>query len=195
MDLPGSAARKGGMRLVVAIAAVAALAMGTITSGAGKVPRWTSISEHGVAGRIPPAWNLAQGRLVRNLINPREVMTVGTGPLPAGAGGNCGRYPAAAMAAMRGGDRLVSIQTSPKVEGAKWFGRLDVWPDHAQLPKARPMLIADGPEPRVAHRVFTQRLDVREGDSYFWIFVAYASPPTHIQIEQAERILDTIEVS
>jgi hypothetical protein len=36
------------------------------------------------------------------------------------------------------------------------------------------MWIADGPEPRVAHRVFTQRLDVRRGN--------------------AERILDTVEV-
>jgi len=41
---------------------------------------------------------------------PREVLSVGTFPMPVGGGGNCGREPVAAIRRMRPGDALVSIQ-------------------------------------------------------------------------------------
>jgi hypothetical protein len=127
---------------------------------------------------------------VRNLINPREIATLGTGPLPRGGGGNCGRYPAAAMVAMGPGDRLISVQVRPAVHDS-------AWPKEVRLPRPEPMGIADGPlprgpKPRVSHRVFTQELNREHGN--LWIFVAYATRPTRTEIEEAERILDSISL-
>jgi hypothetical protein len=41
---------------------------------------------------------------------PREVLSVGTFPMAAGGGGNCGREPVVAIRRMRPGDALISIQ-------------------------------------------------------------------------------------
>lgn len=63
----------------------------------------------GFAGSLPDGWARSAERLVPLLL-PKEILSVGTGPMPTGGGGNCSREPVAAIARMRPGDILVSIQ-------------------------------------------------------------------------------------
>jgi hypothetical protein len=63
----------------------------------------------GLSGSLPDGWSRSDERLVPLLL-PKEILSVGTGPMPIGGGGNCGREPVAAIARMRPGDALVSIQ-------------------------------------------------------------------------------------
>jgi hypothetical protein len=59
---------------------------------------------------LPPGWHGSRRRLVPKLLDPREILSVGTFPMRPGGGGNCGREPVAAIAAMRPGDALLSVQ-------------------------------------------------------------------------------------
>jgi len=59
---------------------------------------------YGVSGSLPEGWRRSPKRLV-GLIMPREVLSVGTAPMPAGGGGVCDREPVAALARMRAGTR------------------------------------------------------------------------------------------
>jgi hypothetical protein len=100
------------MRRAATAAALVALAAGPIVSGvAGSGPslRGFSSERYALEGRLPPGWLRAEGRLVP-LLSPREVLSVGTFPMPAGGGGNCGREPVVAIRRMRAGDALISIQ-------------------------------------------------------------------------------------
>ena len=100
------------MRRAAAIAALAAVAAGLVVSGvsgSGSSLRTYASDRYAFEGRLPPGWLRAGDRLVP-LISPREVLSVGTFPMPAGGGGNCGREPVVAIRRMRPGDALISIQ-------------------------------------------------------------------------------------
>ncbi len=58
----------------------------------------------------PLGWHPAQARLVPKLLDPLEILSVGTSVLPVGGGGDCDREPVAAIERMRTGDALLSIQ-------------------------------------------------------------------------------------
>jgi hypothetical protein len=77
--------------------------------GSGSSPRAVDSERYLFEGRLPPGWQRSDARLVP-LLMPREVLSVGTFPMPVGGGGNCGREPVAAIRRMRPGDALVSIQ-------------------------------------------------------------------------------------
>jgi hypothetical protein len=62
----------------------------------------------GIRFTIPPGWRAAATSLTPHLTDPHEVLTVGTGPLP--AGGRCAQFPSAALAALRPTDALVTVQ-------------------------------------------------------------------------------------
>jgi hypothetical protein len=102
--------RRGATAVGLALAALAvAGALGTLVSGSGSSLRTYASDRYSFEGRLPPGWQRSGARLVP-LLMPREVLSVGTFPMPAGGGGNCGREPVAAIRRMRRGDALVSIQ-------------------------------------------------------------------------------------
>jgi hypothetical protein len=102
--------RRAGAAAGLAIATLAAAGLlGTGVSGSGSSLRAFTSDLHAFEGRLPPGWQRSEARLVP-LLMPREVLSLGTFPMPAGGGGNCGREPAAAIRRMRPGDALVSIQ-------------------------------------------------------------------------------------
>jgi hypothetical protein len=74
------------------------------------VPKLIEASMAFRAGHLRAAWRRSTERLVPGLAMPREVLSVGTFPMPVGGGGNCGREPVAAIRRMRPGDALISIQ-------------------------------------------------------------------------------------
>lgn len=110
--------RKGRRDLVVVavfVAILAAALSGAIGSASdrdrtrdGSGSGFAS-ARFGFAGSLPDGWTRSAARLVP-LLSPKEILTVGTGPMPSGGGGNCDREPVAAIARMRPGDALVSIQ-------------------------------------------------------------------------------------
>jgi hypothetical protein len=78
---------------------------------AGRLPATGAFASerYSFEGRLPSGWQRSDARLVP-LLMPREVLSVGTFPMPVGGGGNCGREPVVAIRHMRPGDALVSIQ-------------------------------------------------------------------------------------
>lgn len=99
-------ARAAGLA-ILALAAACLLVTGV--SGSGSSLRAVASERYSFEGRLPSGWQRSEARLVP-LIMPREVLSVGTFPMPVGGGGNCGREPIAAIRRMRPGDALVSIQ-------------------------------------------------------------------------------------
>jgi hypothetical protein len=81
----------------------------TGASGSGLSAHAFASERYSFRGRLPRGWRRSDTRLVP-LLMPREVLSVGTFPMPVGGGGNCGREPVAAIRRMRPGDALVSIQ-------------------------------------------------------------------------------------
>jgi hypothetical protein len=94
---------------IALVALVAAGLLGAGVSGSASSTRTFSSERHSVEGTLPVGWQRSDSRLVP-LLMPREILSVGTFPMPAGGGGNCGREPVAAIARMEPGDALVSIQ-------------------------------------------------------------------------------------
>lgn len=108
--------REGGRDLIVVAVILAALALSGAIGSASEPGRIQEESRNGFAsdrfgfsGSLPDGWSRSAERLVPLLL-PKEILSVGTGPMPTGGGGNCGREPVAAIARMRPGDALVSIQ-------------------------------------------------------------------------------------
>jgi hypothetical protein len=105
--------RKAVVLASLALATGALFGAGILASGSspgrGASLRAFASERYGFEGRLPAGWHRSDTRLVP-LIMPREVLSVGTFPMAAGGGGNCGREPVAALRRMRPGDALVSIQ-------------------------------------------------------------------------------------
>jgi hypothetical protein len=96
----------GGLA-IVAVALGGLSGSGVSGSDSGFQP--VSSERFAFEGLLPAGWRRSEGRLVP-LLMPREVVSIGTFPMPAGGGGNCGREPVAAIRRMRRGDALISIQ-------------------------------------------------------------------------------------
>jgi hypothetical protein len=77
---------------------------------AASTPYAFSSRRYALEGTLPAGWRPSRERLVKRLIAPREVLSVGTFPMPPGSGGNCGREPAAAIRRMGADDVLITIQ-------------------------------------------------------------------------------------
>jgi hypothetical protein len=176
----------------IALAALActALAPGSAAPDGG----WTTYRnpDRSLAVRVPPGWHVAPRRLVPALINPREVLSMGTGSLPVGGGGNCGRYPEAALERMHRGDRLISVQGSGGPPDAAWFHREDRWTHGFELGPLR--------EPAIRHRrdgppIRASATYVRRAGHSYWVFVAFAGPASPAARDQAERIVRSVRLA
>lgn len=100
--------------LALAIAAAFALAVllagGSEASSTPGGPGRFASARYGFSVPVPSGWHRSRSRLVPRLLDPREVVSLGTFGMRVGGGGDCGREPAAALRAMRPGDALVTIQ-------------------------------------------------------------------------------------
>ncbi len=173
------------MRSIVALGVAAALLLAPLTQGSGEESDWSAFTTNRVKGQSPPGWTVASKRLVPNMLDPREVVSLGTGSLPPGGGGKCGRYPAAALQALRRGDVLITVQLRRSADLSAWNAR-------SRLLRARPMRRTDGPIPAAMGRIYTQELNLDRGG--IWVYVAYGSTPLAAQQERVERILDSISL-
>lgn len=174
------------MRLAVLVTGAALfVALASSTHGVGDEPGSAPFSKpNGTAGRIPPNWRVAPKQLVPQMLDPREVVSLGTGPLRVGGGGNCGRYPAAALRAMTAGDTLITVQVRRNAD-------LGSWPPNTSMPKPLPMPSTDA-VPGAVGRVYVQELYLDRGE--IWAYVAYGSRPSAAELETAEQILTSISL-
>lgn len=77
----------------------------------------------GFSVTFPETWNRAEEVLTPALDEPREILVVGTGPLPAG-GDECAQYPENAIEALAPDGALVTVQeTSGPLEGRHTIDR------------------------------------------------------------------------
>jgi hypothetical protein len=110
----GALRKRGPDRIVIAVlvAIVVALALSgaaeSAPDGSASQGRFSS-QRFAFSGSLPQGWSRSPKRLVPQLM-PREVLSVGTAPMPVGGGGDCGREPVAAIARMGPGDALLSVQ-------------------------------------------------------------------------------------
>src|SRR5690348_10575372 len=97
------------MRPPASVLLLTALAIaGCASAGAPPAPRPRLVRGDGLTYSVPPGWHAARRSLTPHLLNPRQALTVATGPLP--AGGRCAQFPTAALAAMSPSDVLLAVQ-------------------------------------------------------------------------------------
>lgn len=149
----------------------------------------------GVSAGLPKGWTVADKPLVPKLTNPRSVAAFGTFRMPVGGGGDCGMYPAKALATMSINDTLIHIQESRVSAGAKWFKMAPRRPrtfDISRTSDLSKMALLRGPNylGRWSHR-----FDFRAGRRYFYVFVAFGSRPDKSAIAIAEQILNSLNFS
>jgi hypothetical protein len=107
--------RKRDLLIALALAASFGLAVvlfgaiGLASTGGAGHERYVS-ARYGFSVPVPAGWHRARARLVPNLLDPREILSLGNFGMRVGGGGNCGREPAAAIDAMKPGDALVTVQ-------------------------------------------------------------------------------------
>jgi hypothetical protein len=96
--------------IVVVVALFSPFHLGARSAGA--VPGWSTYDDQadGLTISFPSSWALAAGNLTPNLINPRELVALGTYSLNTNSSSNlCPQFPTAAMDAMGSGDAFISI--------------------------------------------------------------------------------------
>ena len=99
--------------VVVVVALFSPIRLGTRSAGA--VPGWSTYEDqaYGLTISFPSDWTMAAGNLTPNLINPRELVALGTYSLNTNTSSSvCPQFPAAALNAMGSSDAFISILES-----------------------------------------------------------------------------------
>lgn len=174
---------------VIGVSALAIWAASSFGDDGAGAPGWDRYDDpdDGFSVSYPETWNRAERVLTPALEDPREILVLGTGPLPAG-GDECAQYPENAIEALDPGGALVTIQeTGGPLGGRHTIDR----PQHFDLSAgyesdAVECLAED-------HSVSSVRMiPFRDGDRSFYAIVALGrSAPAGIH-EEARGILDTL---
>jgi hypothetical protein len=96
--------------IVVVVALFSPFRLGTRSAGA--VPGWSTYDDQadGLTMSFPSSWAMSAGNLTPTLINPRELVALGTYSLNTNTSSTlCPQFPAAALDAMGSGDAFISI--------------------------------------------------------------------------------------
>jgi hypothetical protein len=188
--------RRGGRDLAVVVVIVAILAaLGlnrAIGSGSERERSREAFSSerYGFSGSLPEGWSRSPKRLV-SLLMPREVLSVGTAAMAVGRGGNCGREPVAALARMRAGDGLISIQeyeVTPRMRARirSTYPPLDSYAVAGQLGLRRQASVHPG-------RYWSATLPFRDHGRVFDALVYLKGPPSAARLRQVRSILVRLE--
>jgi hypothetical protein len=143
-------------------------------------------SGDGVRYTLPAGWHAAKTSLTPHLVNPREVLTVGTGTLP--VGGKCAQFPSAALAALGPTDALVTVQ-----ERLGSVVRFPTRPHRFALPAANTSEAAQCAGPGASF--ISYWFEFRDGGRGFHVLVALgrAAPPARAR--EALAVLDSLRIT
>ena len=147
---------------------------------------WTVSADatRGVQVSFPSGWRRARRSLTPNLWDPRELLSLGTGPLVVEPKG-CGNMPAGALSALRAQDVLVSLQER-RDPGRGYPPR----PARFRLTRAiRSDAIGCLSDPA---RRDTWWTSFRDGDRAFYALVALGRPASAARRREAELVLDSL---
>ena len=97
-----------GCAVAIAVGGCGGSSGGPDGDGAKRLTTTVRDQGHGFDVTYPAAWHRAAHRLTPALADPREVISVGTGMLP--AGGPCAQFPTRAVAAVSDDGAFVSVQ-------------------------------------------------------------------------------------
>src|SRR5260221_9815346 len=101
--------RYAWLAAVIAALPVAIPVLAATGSASQAGPRTYTSERYGYSLALPDGWRRAPRRLVPRLLDPREILSVGTFAMPVGGGGNCGVEPVAALQRMQPGDALITV--------------------------------------------------------------------------------------
>jgi hypothetical protein len=165
---------RSALALALAVAVVAGCGGGGSRESPGPSPL---VGAHGVKLRLAPGWHLARTNLTPRLVNPHDILSVGTFPMQ--PGGRCSQLPARAYSEMRKRDGLITILERRKGHG---------------IP-ARPAHFRLHPHPRsfecAPAKLDGQEVAFSDAGRHFYVFVALGSNGPR---RQAESILDSFSV-
>jgi hypothetical protein len=141
----------------------------------------------GLRFALPAGWHLAARSLTPALVNPREVLTAGTGRL-AGTGANgCNHMPTGALKAMRATDVLVTVQE--RNGGVAAFpGR----PAHFDILAAGASEADACAGPGAAFR--SHWFEFRQAGRGFHVLVAVGRSAPMARVRQAAALLDSLRL-
>jgi hypothetical protein len=124
------------MSRLLALSTLALFALAFIGAG-GPVSGAQRSAGYRYGALAPAGWHEARRTLVPKLLMPREVLSLGTFGMRPGGGGDCGREPVAALAAMRRGDSLLTVQEyAVTAKMRRHLGRrYPPLPAHPRLPR------------------------------------------------------------
>jgi hypothetical protein len=139
----------------------------------------------GLSYSIPPGWHVAHGSLTPHLVNPRQVLTVGTGPLP--SGGACAQFPSAALGAMRDTDVLLAVQE--RLGATRSF---PLRPSRFGLPASG----SEAEECVYGQAAFVSHwFEFRDGGRGFHVLVAVGRAAPRWKVRQALGVLDSLRIT
>jgi hypothetical protein len=177
--------------------AVALVLLATGCGGASRAPAgerpagaqragWTVVHDaaRGFAVAFPSGWRRARRSLTPHLSDPREILSVGTGPFVVDEG-RCAHMPTGALARLGPGDVLVSVlerRGGGRGDPARPRPFRLVRPDESEALAC----LSDPPRLRTWWRPF------RDGDRAFYALVAIGLPAPAARRRQAERVLDSL---
>lgn len=151
---------------------------------------WTAYREadRGFAVRFPSDWRRAPRSLTPYLADPREILSLGTGPLVARTSrshSQCAQKPVAALAALGPRDVLVSVQERRRPDSASYPPRRSSF--RLGTRAAGPIGCLSAPSQRR-----TWWIPFRDGDRAFYALVAIGLDAPLEQRRTAERVLDSL---
>jgi hypothetical protein len=190
--------RLGALLAAVVAAFAIALAGGAhsaSTSDAVGQARYAS-GRFGFSVHIPAGWQRARARLVPKLLSPREILSLGTFPMPAGGGGNCGREPIAAIERMETGDALVSIQEDAESGAMRALtGTRSAPPPRLESVKQLALLKqphARGERIPAGRALWSATLPFSDRGRWFDALVYVKGDPTPARLHEIHSILDRL---
>src|SRR3954452_208307 len=188
--LPGTVSLAG----LCAAAAIAGGCAGSETHGSGEMTRSGSGSvtytdrQHDLKVTYPSSWHRARRPLTPTLVDPEEILSLGTTSLTPG-GRKCAQFPENAVASLGPGEALI------------WVSERAGHP-RVHLPPRPARFTLGRPERTELHTCVAGRtrfsewpIDFREARRQFNVLVAIGKPIPRTRRVQAERILESFELT
>ncbi len=164
-------------------------------SASERPPRTYTSKRYGYSLVLPAGWQRAARRLVPRLLDPREILSIGTFFMPVGGGGNCGREPVAALERMEPGDVLVTFQEDAESRAMKRRLKYEPLPSlRRSLSELtlRRELHAPSEHVSAAQTIWYGQLDFLARDRWFGALVYVEGRPRPDRVSQVHRILSGI---